>query len=185
LSVCSVIPPLTTSMVAGSRAIWPAVKRKPPALTACEYGPIALGASEVAIVFTATTVVLGNCWRNPKYGSSKLTGPPPHRSPVAEHSLRIPGRDPGHFLDIKAAQFREACADHGDTARFVALAPMWNWRQVWRVGLDQEAFHRHRGDGVVVRPVAEGDHSTEGKVPAVLQARFPEHRPAGERVEHH
>src|SRR5690606_12195968 len=120
LSVCSVIPPLTTSMVAGSRAIWPAVKRKPPALTACEYGPIALGASEVAIVFTATPVVLGNCWRNPKYGSSKLTGPPPHRSPGAEHPLRIPGRDPGHFLDIKAAQFREACADHGDTARFVA-----------------------------------------------------------------
>ena len=33
--------------VTGSSAIWPAVKRKPLATTACEYGPMAAGALSV------------------------------------------------------------------------------------------------------------------------------------------
>src|SRR5438067_2393691 len=46
-SVCALTSPSTTLFVAGSRAIWPAAKTKPPALIACEYGPAAGGASFV------------------------------------------------------------------------------------------------------------------------------------------
>ena len=40
-----------TAPVDGSIGIWPDVKTSPPAITPCEYGPIAAGASVVAITF--------------------------------------------------------------------------------------------------------------------------------------
>src|SRR5579859_122051 len=48
-SVCSAIPPLTTFPVAGSMATCPETNTMPAALIACEYGPIACGASFVAM----------------------------------------------------------------------------------------------------------------------------------------
>src|SRR5437588_786904 len=42
--------PSTSSPVAGSRCTWPLRKRSPAALTACEYGPAALGASVAVTV---------------------------------------------------------------------------------------------------------------------------------------
>jgi len=42
--VCSWMPPTTTAVYLGSSGIWPDVKSRFPALTACEYGPIAAGA---------------------------------------------------------------------------------------------------------------------------------------------
>ena len=49
-SVCSRMSPVTSACVAGSSGIWPLVKIRSPETTACEYGPIALGALSVATV---------------------------------------------------------------------------------------------------------------------------------------
>src|SRR5580704_5984819 len=57
-AVCCATPPSTIWLVAGSNAICPAVKINPPAFTACEYGPIALGALSVEII--SFTVPPGN-----------------------------------------------------------------------------------------------------------------------------
>ena len=46
-SAWTVTSPSTSFIVAGSSGIWPAVNSRLPALIACEYGPIAAGASEV------------------------------------------------------------------------------------------------------------------------------------------
>ena len=43
------MPPATTCWVAGSSAIWPAVKMRFPRRIAWEYGPMAAGACAVAI----------------------------------------------------------------------------------------------------------------------------------------
>src|SRR5437762_8595311 len=43
--VCAATSPSTIEPVAGSRAIWPEAKSRWPARIACEYGPIAWGAS--------------------------------------------------------------------------------------------------------------------------------------------
>src|SRR5260370_42086298 len=48
-SVCSAMPPEVTFPVAGSMATFPETNTIPAALMACEYGPIACGASLVAI----------------------------------------------------------------------------------------------------------------------------------------
>src|SRR5271165_934377 len=48
-SVCWATSPLTTCCVAGSSATCPETNTNPLALMACEYGPIALGPSLVAI----------------------------------------------------------------------------------------------------------------------------------------
>jgi hypothetical protein len=48
-SVWATMSPSDIWPVAGSSAICPAVKRNPPLAIACEYGPIAAGASLVAM----------------------------------------------------------------------------------------------------------------------------------------
>src|ERR1051325_8774204 len=48
-SVCALTSPLSSSPVAGSSATWPEQNTMPSALMACEYGPMACGASLVAI----------------------------------------------------------------------------------------------------------------------------------------
>src|SRR5208282_3049346 len=49
-SVCAATSPVTTCCVAGSIAICPEVKINPLALMACEYGPMACGASLVEMI---------------------------------------------------------------------------------------------------------------------------------------
>jgi hypothetical protein len=49
----------------GSRAIWPAVKRRPPAITACEYGPIAAGAPDVETFLRAIRTAPCTGWGEP------------------------------------------------------------------------------------------------------------------------
>jgi len=48
------MPPFTTSPVLGSIGIWPETKSMLPTFTACEYGPMGLGAASVYMTsFTA------------------------------------------------------------------------------------------------------------------------------------
>src|SRR5689334_22299176 len=53
-SVCATTSPSTTCIDAGSRATWPAEKRNPLAMTACEYGPMAAGALSECVVLSGT-----------------------------------------------------------------------------------------------------------------------------------
>ena len=50
-TACAATSPSTRFPVSGSSAICPEQKMKPPAATACEYGPIAPGAFVVSIIF--------------------------------------------------------------------------------------------------------------------------------------
>src|SRR6476646_10415764 len=54
--------PATIWPVAGSSAIWPAVKTKPFATIACEYGPMAAGARSVWMVLMLTSSPEGWSW---------------------------------------------------------------------------------------------------------------------------
>src|SRR5258708_2716277 len=63
-SVCAPTSPATTCCVDGSMAICPDVKTNPFALTACEYGPIAWGASlvETTSRMKPPSLINANTW---------------------------------------------------------------------------------------------------------------------------
>src|SRR5439155_22265153 len=58
--VCAAISPGTIWPDLGSSGIWPLQKRNLPLRTACEYGPIAAGASFVETIFFMSPIVTAN-----------------------------------------------------------------------------------------------------------------------------
>src|SRR5262245_49783476 len=85
------IPPSTIVPVAGSRAICPATHNKPPARTACTYGPTAAGASFVWIVFLVITRLLSSSSRDPRDVPH-----PVELSNACDHALHLLAVGHGH-----------------------------------------------------------------------------------------
>src|SRR5260370_31629788 len=99
-SVCARMSPGTSACVPGSRGIWPLVKMRSPATTACEYGPMALGAFSVEIAwFAMATSPSRSAGRRDCQGGTRTsrTSPRPCSAPCRRR-IRSCGQrpPPGH-----------------------------------------------------------------------------------------
>src|ERR1700731_2172461 len=99
--VCASTSPLTNSLVRGSNGIWPDTQTVLPTRTACEYVPMAAGASVVEII--CLLIGLQSCVSGYRSGFRRES-----QSNRCSNRLANPGRFRG---TVGAASCTHCCAD--------------------------------------------------------------------------
>src|SRR5687767_536421 len=176
-SVCATTSPSTTCPLDGSSAICPAVKRKPLAAMACEYGPMAAGALAVWMVRGGTEP---GGWSGRMCACRRIL---PRRHEV-EKPPGVVGARRGECRGRNTAHHGKAIERRRDPRRLVAPATVRNGSEVGRVGLDEEPVVGHEPQQLVVVPPLEGDDAAERHEPSRLEAGARERPRSGEAVEH-
>jgi hypothetical protein len=88
--------------------------------------------------------------------------------------------DRNELVDRYSPHCRNSLGGMPHEGGLVSLSSMWNRRQVWAVGLEQEPIQRRLADSLVQAPVLESHHSAERHIVAVYQPRSQEPYPAAE-----
>jgi hypothetical protein len=86
-----------------------------------------------------------------------------------EKSFGVRGRRPSKLERIVTPGRRDLRKRVGNPRRFVPLPSEGNGRQVWGVGLHQQAIPRYKPHQIVVRPFVEGHDSAERDVPSRVE----------------